>query len=176
METKVTLRPYELSDAMELYAAVHESLSEVSRWLPWCHSDYSYADAVGWIQLTRDGHTTGRMYDFAIFDAAGRFAGACGINGINTLDRVANLGYWIRSSRAGQGIAPAAVRELSRWTFAHTALNRLEIVVAVGNTRSERVAIKAGAERDAVLKQRVILNGNPSDAVMFSIVRPRAEP
>ena len=155
-----------------LYAAVPESMPDGSRWLPWCHADYSFADAVSWIHLTREGHATGKMYDFAILDGAGRFAGACGINGINALDRFANLGYWVRSSRTGEGIAPLAVRELVRWTFTHTALNRLEIVVALGNTRSERVAIKAGAERDGVLKQRVILNSKPCDALMFSIVRP----
>jgi ribosomal-protein-serine acetyltransferase len=171
MQNRVTLRLYELSDASELHAAVHESVNEVSRWLPWCHPDYSLADAAGWIRHTRDGHAQGTMYDFAIIDANGRYAGACGINSINSSERFANLGYWVRTSLVGQGIAPSAVRELVRWTFAHTNLNRLEIVVALGNTRSQRVAEKVGAERDGVLKQRLFLQGKPCDAVMYSLVR-----
>ncbi|MFZ5891601.1 MAG: GNAT family N-acetyltransferase [Myxococcota bacterium] len=173
MQTRVTLRPYELSDASELYAAVQESVSEVSRWLPWCHSDYSLTDAVSWIRATRDGHARGTMYDFAIVDSSGRYVGACGINAINAIDRFANLGYWVRSSRTGEGIAPNAVRELVSWTFSHTALNRLEIVVAVGNTRSQRVAEKVGAQQDGVLRQRVFLQGRSCDAMMFSLVRSR---
>jgi RimJ/RimL family protein N-acetyltransferase len=173
-QARVTLRLYELGDASELYAAVRESASEVSRWLPWCHSDYSLADAAGWIRLTREGHAHGTMYDFAIIDGEGRYAGACGINNINSSERFANLGYWVRSSLTGRGIAPSAVRELVRWTFAHTNLNRLELVAAVDNTRSQRVAEKVGAERDGVLKQRLFLQGKPCDAVMFSLVRAPA--
>lgn len=172
MKTKITLRPYELSDANDVYVAVQESMSDLARWLPWCHPGYSYADAVNWIRVTQDGRATGKMYDFGIFDEAGRFVGGCGINGINATERLANLGYWVRSSRTGRGIASTAAREVARWAFVNTSLNRLEIVVAVGNVGSERAALKAGAEREGVLRQRLILDGQSRDAYMFSIVRP----
>jgi RimJ/RimL family protein N-acetyltransferase len=73
---------------------------------------------------------------------------------ISRMTGVANLGYWVRSSLAGRGIAPAAVLQLVSWAFQHTALHRLEIVVAVGNRRSQHVAEKVGAHRDAVLRKR----------------------
>ena len=79
---------------------------------------------------------------------------------------------WIRATIAGR--APAAVLAVAEWTFANTHLNRLEIVVAVGNTRSQRVAQKVGACREAVLRQRIMVGGIPSDAVMYSLVRPTA--
>jgi len=112
------------------------------------------------------------MYDFAIIDANGTYAGGCGINHINRIDRFANLGYWVRSSLAGRGIAPAALLQLLSWTFANTTLNRVEIVAAVDNVRSQRVAEKVGAHRDAVLRKRVMVRGLPSDAVLYSVVRP----
>ena len=137
-------------------------------------------DIPGGTVLIRDGKIAAVGKDVAVpegaivIDAKGRYAGACGINNINTSERFANLGYWVRSSLTGQGIAPSAVRELVRWTFAHTTLNRLEIVAALGNTRSQRVAEKVGAERDGVLKQRLFLQGKPCDAVMYSLVRARS--
>src|SRR6185295_8307844 len=100
------------------------------------------------------------------------YAGGCGINHINEVDRFANLGYWVRTSLAGRGFAPAAVLQLISWTFANTILNRLEIVVAVDNVRSQRVAEKVGAQRDGVLRKRVVVRGVSSDAVMYSVVRP----
>jgi ribosomal-protein-serine acetyltransferase len=75
-------------------------------------------------------------------DSDGRVLGTCGINQINKIHQFANLGYWTRSSEAGKGVAVAAVRELERWVFSETDLERLEIVVACGNRRSERVAEK----------------------------------
>jgi RimJ/RimL family protein N-acetyltransferase len=64
------------------------------------------------------------------------------------------------------------VVQLISWTFANTNLNRVEIVVAVDNVRSQRVAEKVGAHRDAVLEKRVMVRGLPSEAVLYSVVRP----
>ncbi len=153
-------------------AAALESTPDVMPWMPWCHPQYSASDALAWVRATRAGHTTGAMYELAIIDADGQYAGGCGINQINGGSGVANLGYWVRSSRAGRGIAPAAVRELVPWTFQNTPLHRLEIVVAVDNLRSQRVAEKVGAHRDAVLRKRTLVNGQPVDAVLYSIIRP----
>lgn len=172
MAGTVQIRLYELSDVPAVAAAARESSVEVSPWMAWCHADYSEADAAAWIQATLDGHQSGAMYDFAIIDAAGRYAGGCGINTISRATGVANLGYWVRSSAAGRGIAPAAVRQLIPWVFLNTPLHRLEIVAAVDNLRSQRVAEKAGAHRDAVLKKRTLVRGQPSDAVLYSVLRP----
>jgi ribosomal-protein-serine acetyltransferase len=172
MNQRVTIRPYEDTDASEMSLAARESAADVSPWMPWCHSEYSVADAAAWVRTTRDGHDDGSMYDFAIIDVNGTYAGGCGVNHINRMDRFANLGYWVRTSLAGRGIAPAAVLQLISWTFANTTLNRVEIVAAVDNVRSQRVAEKVGAHRDAVLRKRVMVRGLPSDAVLYSVVRP----
>lgn len=166
------IRLYQATDVAEMTAAARESFADVWPWMPWCHRDYSEADAAAWIATTLEGHQRGAMYDFAIVDDSGRYAGSCGINQISRLSGVANVGYWVRSSRAGRGIAPAAVRALIPWAFLNTPLHRLEIVVAVDNVRSQRVAEKVGAQRDAVLRKKTMVRGQPSDAVLFSVLRP----
>lgn len=170
--SSVNIRPYRLEDASEMTLAALESVAEVAPWMPWCHPSYSPADAAAWIQMTLDGRREGTMYDFAIVDDAGQYLGACGINQINHAMGIANLGYWVRSSATGRGIAPAAVRQLIPWVFQNTSLHRLEIVTAIDNVRSQRVAEKVGAHRDAVLKKRILLRGQPHDAVLFSVLRP----
>jgi ribosomal-protein-serine acetyltransferase len=167
----VTIRPYEESDAGDLCAATRESVSEVSPWMPWCHSEYSVADATDWVRLTKEGHRSGSMYEFKI-QADGEFAGSCGINHINRVDGVANIGYWVRTALTSRGIASAALAQLVAWGFEHTPLHRLEIVAAVDNVRSQRVAEKVGARQDAFLQERTIVRGLPSDAFLYSIVRP----
>ncbi|MBI4231320.1 MAG: GNAT family N-acetyltransferase, partial [Planctomycetes bacterium] len=163
----MTLRPYEETDAADKCAAVRESMAELSPWMPWCHAEYSTADAAAWIRKARAGHLDGSLLDFAILDADGTYAGGCGVNRINRLDRCGNVSYWVRTSRSGRGIAREAVRQLLSWTFANTPLNRLEIVVATGNLPSQRVAERVGAHRDAVLKKRLMVRGLPSDAILY---------
>ncbi|OGF14572.1 MAG: hypothetical protein A2W00_07540 [Candidatus Eisenbacteria bacterium RBG_16_71_46] len=172
----ISIRPYDPADAPALHEAALESAREVYPWLPWCHPGYTLEEARSWIASQVVERERGSAYEFAVFDETGRFLGGCGLNGINGVHRFANLGYWIRSSAAGRGLTDQAVRALATWAFAGTDLERLEIVTAVGNTRSQRVAEKAGARREGILRARLLVHGHPHDAVMYSIVRADRTP
>jgi RimJ/RimL family protein N-acetyltransferase len=87
------------------------------------------------------------------------------------MHRFANLGYWVRTSATRQGVATEAVRQVAEFAFGNTDLVRLEIVCAVGNDASQRVAERAGAAREGALRHRLLLHGQPVDAVMYSLVR-----
>jgi RimJ/RimL family protein N-acetyltransferase len=93
------------------------------------------------------------------------------VNQVNKANRFANLGYWVRTSATGRGVAPAAVRLVADEVFRQTDLVRLEIVVALGNVRSQRVAEKVGAMREGVLRRRLAIPGGAADAVMYSLLR-----
>jgi ribosomal-protein-serine acetyltransferase len=169
--TVCSLREYRPGDAEELYRAARESVAEVFPWLPWCHAEYAMADAVEWTEAQARRGAEGTEYSFAIVSPEGRYLGGCGINQINRLHRFGNLGYWVRSSATGRGVATSAVRQLADFAFRTTDLVRLEIVCAVGNERSQRVAERAGAVREGVLRRRLVLHGEAVDAVMYSLVR-----
>jgi RimJ/RimL family protein N-acetyltransferase len=167
------IRPYEAADAPALYAAARESVAEVHPWLAWCHPGYTLAEAVEWARSQAElaGTHPAEEHAFAIVGPNGRFLGGCGLNQLNPIHRFANLGYWVRTSAAGRGVATEAVRQLAAFAFASTDLVRLEIVCAVGNERSQRVAERAGASREGILRHRLILHGRPVDAVMYGLVR-----
>ena len=156
-----------------MHAAAVESVADVHPRMAWCHEGYSLDEARAWIASTQESLRKGTAYEHAIVDETGRFLGGCGVNFINPLNRMANLGYWVRSSAAGRGVAVAAARQAADFAFRELKLVRLEIVCAVGNTRSQRVAEKLGATREAVLKNRVMLPTGPSDAVMHCLLPPR---
>ena len=141
--------------------------------MAWCHESYSLTEAQQWVAVQEDLAKQGMAYEFAIFDEGGCFLGGCGINQINKANRFANLGYWVRTSATGRGVAPAAVRRVTEYAFQETDLIRLEIVCAARNTRSQRVAEKVGAVREGVLHSRLFLPTGPSDAVMYSLLRSK---
>jgi RimJ/RimL family protein N-acetyltransferase len=107
-----------------------------------------------------------------ILDPSDRFLGAIGLNNIDPVNPRANLGYWVRTSAKGRGVATEAVRRIVEWSFANTPLVRLEVVVSVENAPSLRVAEKAGAIREGVLRSRILLHGRMHDAVMFAFIKP----
>lgn len=169
----VRLRPPRSSDAEAVLEAIRESAPEISRWMTWCHPAYGLRDARAWIALAMKGRRTGLQHDFLVVDRRGGILGACSLNQIRPDHRLANLGYWVRTSAAGRGITTAAVRRIAKFAFRETDLARLEIVVAVGNRASRRVAEKAGAIREGIARDRLFFGGRQQDAVMYVLLRPR---
>jgi ribosomal-protein-serine acetyltransferase len=168
----VGIRRYEPSDAPLLFEAASESIERIYPWLEWCHPGYRLEEAAEWVRRCGTLWQEGREYNFAIVDKASRFLGGCGLNQIQRDHRLANLGYWVRASEVGRGVATAAVRELRHFAFSQTDLIRLEIVAALGNAASRRVAEKSGAICEAVLRARLILHGKAHDAALYTLLRP----
>ncbi|HEV7868084.1 MAG TPA: GNAT family protein [Chthoniobacteraceae bacterium] len=165
----LTLRPVESADAAAVFAAVQHSRDEFAPWLSWCDAAYGLEQSIGWTSRQTRAWATGEEFAFVI-EAAGESGviGACGLNALNWQDRLGNLGYWIRTDQAGRGIAAQAARRVARFGLDELRLERIEIVAAVGNLRSQRVAVKAGATREAVLRRRSVVGKEVRDAVLFS--------
>jgi RimJ/RimL family protein N-acetyltransferase len=167
----IRLRPYSEDDADELYRAVRESMSELRPWMAWCHPDYSIEESRDWLAARAEARSKGTEYDFHISDArTGEYLGGTGLNQIKELYRAANLGYWISSRATGRGVATRAARMVARFGFEELNLVRIEIVAAVGNLASQRVAEKVGAFREGVMRKALIINGVAHDAVLTSLV------
>ena len=168
---RLLIRPYRRSDVAALYEAVRESVAEVGPWLSWCHAGYSRAESEAWIAACSVAWAKGESYDFGIFDArSSAYQGGCGLNQRNALHHFANLGYWVRTSCAGRGVATDAVRLVAHFGFEELGLTRIEIVVDVDNAPSLRVAEKVGATREGVLRNRLVNTDQVGDAVMFSLI------
>lgn len=164
------IRPLRRHDAGAFLAAALESADTVGRWLPWCHAGYSLAEAEQWLQTCERNLELGAAYNMGIFSEDGElFIGGIGINGINREHNFANVGYWVRQSQQGQGIAPRALGMLTRYGFRVLGLTRLEIVIQEDNRGSRRVAEKAGASFDGLLKNRLVVRGTPTTAAMYSL-------
>ena len=166
----VHIRRSTVEDAPGIFDAVRASNVELIRWMPWAHPGYSLEDARVWAELCRDGWETGLQYVFSAVDVTtGEVLADCGLNQINRFYGLANLGYWVRTSATGQGLGSALARRVARFGVEELRLNRVEILAAVGNRASQRVAEKAGATREGVLRSRLVLHDEVLDAAMFSL-------
>jgi RimJ/RimL family protein N-acetyltransferase len=156
------------ADADDLASCVIGSLPELSRWMPWATAAYDRDAALAWIngEVEHDSHT------FVIVDHDGSIAGSCGLNQIDRLNNRANLGYWVRTDRTGRGLATAATRLVAQRGLSELGFQRLEILMAVDNVASRRVAERAGATFEGTLRARLRLHGQYQDAHMYSIVSP----
>ena len=138
--------------------------------MSWCHLDYAIEESRSWVETRAEAWAQGVEYDFALIDSTqDTLLGGCGVNGLNHAYRFANLGYWVHTSRTRGGLATAATRFVATFSFSQLDLVRIEIVVAT-NTASQRVAEKAGATREGILRNRLLVRDQVHDAVMFSLI------
>lgn len=170
---KIILRKYESNFAPLLFEAAIESRGgEFTRWMPWCHKDYSFADSRIFIEKVSDEWEIETTFAFAIFDArTEEFLGGIGLNQPNLTHKFYNLGYWIRVSKQNRGIASRATRLLAKAAFEDLNINRLEILTAIENSASQKAAEKSDAKREGILRRRIVIGDKIHDAVMFSFVR-----
>ena len=170
-ECPILLRPFRVTDAAPMYDAARESIGQLRAWMTWCNSNYQFRDAENFVSQCEAAWERGGHYSFAIVENhTQQFLGSIGLSQLNLTHRCGNVGYWVRDSAAGRGIATAATRLLARFAFQELGLCRLEFLIAAGNMASQRVAQKAGAKFEGLLRNRLRLNGTCHDAALFGLV------
>jgi len=166
------LRRYLPSDAGAVHEAAAESVAEVAPYETWCHEGYSLAEAAEYAGWWAQDWDKGAAYYYAVTDeATGRYLGSCGLCPIEREHGTAGLGFWVRTSATGRGVATAAARAVADAGFAHLGLNRIELLIAVDNAASRRVAEKLGATYEGTLRKRLVLPAGPTDMAMYALVR-----
>jgi ribosomal-protein-serine acetyltransferase len=169
VDQDLLLRPFHFTDTAGLYCAVHESLTELKPWMSWASEAYNEMTAREYITIGRARWEEHTYYALAI-TRGDEILGACTLSSIHPIYRFCNLGYWVRTSCRGQGIAGRGARLAARFAFETLGLIRVEIVIATGNQASIRVAEKIGAHDEGILLNRMVVGKSIYDAHMYSLI------
>lgn len=160
------LRPWRDADASALCAACQDP--EIARWVS-IPQPYRLSDARATIAESRALWQEGSA-SFAIVDAVtDKLQGSVVRFGPD--GHQATLGCWVARSARGQGIGTRALRAVADWTLVTTTAIRLEVFIMVGNFASERMVVRAGFQREGVLRSWDLLRGEPVDCVAYSRLR-----
>ena len=163
---------YRPTDAAAVREAAAESVAEVAPYETWCHEGYSLEDAAEYLGWWNRAWEEGSAFYFAVrYEATGRYLGSCGLCPVEREHRTAGLGFWVRTSETGRGVATTAARLVANAGFEQLDLNRIELLIAVQNASSRRVAEKLGAAFEGTLRKRLVLPAGPTDMAMYALVR-----
>ena len=162
----ITLRTPREDDIPAIIEACHDP--EIARWTM-VPSPYTEDDARAFVAGT---HRPAGEEEVALLitDAAtDELLGAIGLR-VDEPTGVGDIGYWIKRDARGRGVAVRSVRLLVIWAFAARGLARLEVLAAVENTASRRVAERAGFTFEAVLRDRLPGPDGRLDAALYSLL------
>ncbi|MEM7033106.1 MAG: GNAT family protein [Chloroflexota bacterium] len=97
--------------------------------------------------------------------------GRCQLTDWNTADHRAAIGYLISRAYWNQGIMTRIVREVVRYSFETTILNRIEGWVTTGNVASSRVLEKAGFQYEGLLREYERFNDEYESLWVYAVLR-----
>jgi RimJ/RimL family protein N-acetyltransferase len=113
----------------------------------------------------------GQLVPYAIVDReTGELLGGATLRQLDATRHSIEIGYWLFERARGRGVATRAVMALLGWLFAN-GIYRVEAVVRMGNTPSERVLGRCGFVREGVKRRYLLYEGSRVDATLFSCLR-----
>lgn len=153
---RLLLRAPQAGDGPALHAAVAESLPELRRFLaslPWVAAEQSTERSEIYCRNAQANFVARKDMPYLLFDkASGELVGSSGLHRPEWSTPKLEVGYWVRSSRAGQGFISEAVTALAMLAFGQLHAARLELITDEDNAPSRRVALRCGFTLEGVLR------------------------
>ncbi len=158
----------EESDAQELYAAIEANRDHLKRWMPWAEGQ-TLQDTLAFIQRTREQLASNDGFQTAVIEN-GRIVGVIGFHGVSWQHRSTSVGYWLAESAQRRGTMTHAVRTLVDHAFGTWRLHRVEIRVAVDNTRSRAIPERLAFTQEGVVREAEQIGDRYVNLAVYSML------
>ncbi|WP_030243957.1 MULTISPECIES: GNAT family N-acetyltransferase [unclassified Streptomyces] len=147
------LRPWRDADA----PAVHEVFQDPVMHQWHARSADTVAEVAGWIGDWRRAWQEERAAQWAVVGAdTDSLLGRVALREIRLVDGSAEMAYWTVPAARGRGIAVRAADALARWALDEVGFHRLELLHAVRNEASCRVATRTGFVFEGIKRKAVL--------------------
>ncbi|MGD0030487.1 GNAT family N-acetyltransferase [Paenibacillus illinoisensis] len=170
---RLTIRAPEWGDGAEVNEAIRESVEQLRPWLPFAEKVPSLEESEAHVRKARLQFLERTDLVLHLRDKhTDDFVGSSGLHRIDWNACCFEIGYWIRSSRAGEGLMTEAVRGIEQFAITYLNADRLEIRCDSRNVRSAKVAERAGYTLEGILRSmRRDSTGTLVDVMVFSKIR-----
>lgn len=141
-KVRISIRPQQIKDAKKLFDILNNPNFTYFKYSP-----ASVKAEKDYIRMTRKDRF---IHNFSII-LHEEVIGAIGVKINYHRGHIGELGYFIEEKYWGKGIAVEAVRLIEEYCV-KIGLKRLEVVMSLKNAQSEKVAIKAGYEKEGIVR------------------------
>jgi RimJ/RimL family protein N-acetyltransferase len=164
----LVLRPFSASDIDDNQLAGSDAL--IQQWLPLPHP-YTRQDSADWCtEISHSLRESGDGIHFAIADSStSRMLGTVGLKKTDWNTLVSEVGYSVAPWARGRGVAARATRAIGHWLLTDCGFQRMELKAATDNFASQKTALKAGLQREGVMRNAGYIHAGRVDLVLFSL-------
>ncbi len=172
IDDEMSLRPFRIDDAEELFHLTISSKSYLKEWLGWLDYTQKVEDSAQFIKLTLQGmiETGGYPKSVAIIYQK-KIVGTIGFNEIDKTNSIGKIGYWLGEVYQGKGIMKKALNAIVDYGFKSINLNRIEIRVATENQKSRALPVNLGFVEEGRIRQAEWLYDHYVDHIVYGLLK-----
>jgi ribosomal-protein-serine acetyltransferase len=147
------LRPYRSGDGAAFWEAVDEDRVDLAQWVGWVDAYKTPEDAESYVRNMGGRWVTREALILGIFSLDEKtLYGGTGFHGFDWKVPSLEIGWFLRSSARGRGIASEAVSLCCTLAFDHMKVNRVWGSVDALNNKSWKLFERVGFTREAHLR------------------------
>jgi len=167
---KVRLEAVNLSMAPVIFETIDRDRDFLIQWLPFVEYTQKISDTENFINSLAAQPGKKRDEVFAIWYKE-EFAGLVGFKDTDWVNRKTELGYWLAQNMQGKGIITSSVEKLIGYAFKKLKMNRIQIKVAKGNSKSAAIPIKLGFQYEGTERAGELHRNKIFDLEVYSLLK-----
>ena len=141
----IKLKRISLDDVQAIFDTINMERAYLRKWLPFVDNTLQVSDTFAYVQLVIEEN----QIVYTIWEQ-NSFCGLIGFKSIDETNQKAEISYWLSEAAQGKGIITLSVREMLLYAFEELDINKAQIKVAVGNTKSRKVPERLGFELEGI--------------------------
>ena len=138
-------------------------------WLPFVDFTIHVSDTENFLKSIIGNEKSGNLVYCIWYNE--EFAGLIGYKDTDWVNHKTEFGYWLAENMQGKGIITSVLKVLIPYTFKKQKINRIQIKVALGNTRSASIAERLGFKKEGVEREGEYHNRKYLDLQVYSLLK-----
>jgi ribosomal-protein-serine acetyltransferase len=169
IKDNLELKTLGLSDAREFFNLTKSNDKHLRQWLGWLDDDKTVSDTEKYIESSNKRFEEGEGLDLGIF-YEDKLIGGIGLFPIDEANKKTSIAYWLSEEYQGKGIMSDSLKSVINYCFNELKLNRIEITVAVENTKSSSLPKKLGFTLEGIAREGSFLYDHFVDLEVYSLL------
>ncbi|TAK44931.1 MAG: N-acetyltransferase [Saprospiraceae bacterium] len=156
--------------AAPIFEVVDAQRNYLRQWLPWVDATQSVEDSRQYLKESMAHNAQGTQLITFLMEGE-TLAGSIGVVQYNKDCQKCEIGYWLRQDKQGRGLMTIACAAFTGYLFRSKDLNRIEILTAAGNAKSQAICQRLGFKHEGTLRQGLFMYGAYQDIKLYSLLR-----
>ena len=166
----IELETLKLSMTDVIFEAIDRNRDFLNQWLPFVDYTQNKSDTENFIEtvVNQSGRKRDEVYSIWYKQ---EFAGLIGFKETDWINRKTELGYWLAERMQGKGIVTACMEKLLRFAFQKLNMNRVQVKVAVNNSKSAAIPKKLGFKFEGIEREGERHKNRYLDLEVYSLLK-----